>query len=113
MASNILGTIIRFIVSALVLLVVGWLLPGITVNGFTGALLAAIVIAVLGYIVEAMLGKSISPRSRGIVGFITAAVVIYLAQFIVPNYLSVNILGALLAAFVVGIIDAFVPTEVR
>jgi len=108
-----LGTIVRFIVSALVLLVIGYLLPGITVSGFIGALIAAVVIAVLGYIVESILGDKISPRSRGIVGFITAAIVIYLAQFIVPNYLSVSILGSLLAAFVIGLIDAFIPTELR
>ncbi|MFA5536482.1 MAG: phage holin family protein [Bacillota bacterium] len=113
MRGNIVGTIVRFIVSALVLMLVGWLLPGITVNGFTGALLAAVVIAVLGAIAEALMGEKISPQSRGIVGFITAAVVIYLAQFVVPSFLSVNILGALLAALVIGVIDAFVPTELR
>lgn len=113
MKGSLIGTIVRFIVSALVLMLVGWLLPGISVNGFIGALLAAVVIAVLGYLAELILGEKISPQSRGIVGFIVAAVVIYVAQFIVPNYLSVNILGALLAALVIGVIDAFVPTELR
>lgn len=108
-----IGTVVRFVVSALVLMLVGFLLPGITVSGFVGALIAAVVIAVLGYIVEALLGDKVSPRSRGLVGFITAAVVIYAAQFIIPNYLSVSLLGSLLAAFVIGIIDAFVPTEIR
>ena len=108
-----LGTIVRFIVSGLVVLLVSWFLPGVRVAGFTGALIAAAVIAVLGYLVESLLGKKISPQSRGIIGFVTSAVVIYLAQFIVPNYLSVSIIGALLAAFVIGIIDAFVPTELR
>ncbi len=109
-----LGLIIRFIVSALVLMLVSWLLPGIEVAGFVGALIAAVVIAALGYLVENFIGsKKISPQSRGIVGFLTAAVVIYLANFIIPNYLSVTIVGALLAAFVIGIIDAFVPTELR
>jgi len=108
-----IGTIVRFVVSALVLMLVGYLLPGITVSGFVGALIAAIVIAILGYLVELILGDRVSPRSRGIVGFVTAAVVIYLAQFIVPNYLSVSLLGSLLAAFVIGLVDAFVPTEIR
>lgn len=108
-----LGTIVRFITSAIVLMVVGWLLPGISVSGFTGALIAAAVIALLGYLAESLLGKSISPRSRGVVGFITAAVVIYLAQFIVPALLSVSIFGALLSAFVIGLIDLVVPTAVR
>jgi uncharacterized membrane protein YvlD (DUF360 family) len=109
-----LGVIVRFIVSALVLIVVSWLSPGFVVRGgFVGALIAAVVIAVLGYIVEALLGDRVSPQSRGIVGFITAAVVIYVAQFIIPNLLSVNLLGALIAAFIIGLIDAVVPTVLR
>ncbi|MBC7074721.1 MAG: phage holin family protein [Syntrophomonadaceae bacterium] len=113
MAIDWVGIIVRFVVSALVLMLIGYLLPGITVAGFTGALIAAIVIAVIGFAVEYVLGDKISPRSRGWVGFITAAVVIYLAQFIIPSYLSVSLLGSLLAAFVIGLVDAFVPTALR
>jgi len=108
-----LGLIVRFIVSALVLLVIAALIPGVSVAGFWGALIAAVVIAVLGYAVEAILGDRISPRSRGLVGFITAAVVIYIAQFIIPSYFSVSLIGALIAAFIIGLVDAFVPTELR
>lgn len=108
-----IGLIIRFIVSALVLMVVSFIIPGISVSGFTGALIAAIVIAVLGYIVERLMGEKVSPQNRGIVGFIVAAAVIYLAQFIVPAYIQVGIIGALLAALAIGVIDAFVPTELR
>lgn len=108
------GFAIRFVVSALVLMLVSWLLPGIQVAGFIGALVAAFVIAALGYGIERIIGnKKISPHNRGIIGFLTAAVVIYLAGFIIPGYLNVTIIGALLAAFVIGIIDAFVPTELR
>lgn len=108
-----IGFIVRFIVSALVLFLVAAVLPGITVRGFTGALIAAAIIAILGYIVERLMGDKVSPQSRGLVGFITGAVVIYLAKFIVPAYLDVSVIGALLAAFVIGIIDAFVPTLIR
>lgn len=106
-------TIIRFIVSALVLLVVSWLVPGISVAGFTGALIAAVVIALLGWAAERLLGKRITPQSRGLIGFISAAVVIYLAQFIVPGSIRVNVIGALLASLVIGLVDAVVPTELR
>lgn len=105
--------IIRFIVSALVLLVVSWLVPGISVSGFTGALIAAVVIAVLGWIAEQLLGKKATPQARGLVGFISAAVVIYLSQYIVPGSIQVNIIGALLASLVIGLVDAFVPTQLR
>ena len=35
-SQGLIGTIIRFVVSALVLLVVSWLIPGMQVAGFTG-----------------------------------------------------------------------------
>lgn len=105
--------VVRFIVSAVVLMLVGYLVPGIKVAGFWGALVAAAVIALMGWLIEKVLGDRISPRSRGFVGFIIAAIVIYLAQYAIPTLLSVTIIGALLAAFVIGLIDAFVPTELR
>ncbi len=109
-----IGLIVRFLVSAIVLLLLSWLVPGFVVaGGFFGALIAAAAIAILGWLAETVLGDRISPQSRGLVGFAVAAVVIYLAQLIVPDLLTVNIIGALIAAFVIGIIDAFVPTVLR
>lgn len=107
-----LGAVIRFVVSALVLLLLGFILPGFRIMGFVNALLAALAIAVIGYIVETLMGQRVSPQNRGIIGFLTAAVVIWLTQFIVPS-MEVSIIGALLASLVIGIIDAVVPTELR
>jgi len=107
-----LGTLVRLIVSALSLLFVGFLVPGFRVGGFGGALVAAIAIALLGYFVERLFGKEISPQSRGLVGFLIAAVVIYLTQFVVPS-MRVTFAGALLAALTIGVIGAFIPTELR
>ncbi|MCL6581914.1 MAG: phage holin family protein [Firmicutes bacterium] len=107
-----LGVVVRFVVSALVLLFLGAVLPGFRVAGFVNALIAAVAIAAIGYIVEAVLGERVSPQSRGVVGFVTAAVVIYVAQYFVPT-MRVTILGALLASLVIGVIDAIVPTELR
>ncbi len=107
-----LGAIFRFVVSALVIMFVGFLLPGVRVVNFTAALITALVIALIGWVAEQLLGKNVSPRSRGWVGFLSAAVTIYLAGWLVPGF-SVGIIGALLASFVVGLIDAVVPTEIR
>lgn len=105
--------IIRFLVSAVVLMVVGWLVPGMSVAGFGGAIVAALVIAALGWLAEKLFGKDASPQARGFTGFLIAAVVIYLAQFIVPGSIRVTIIGALLASVVIGLVDAFVPTSLR
>lgn len=105
-----LGHVIRFIVSALVLMVVGWIVPAFTVGGFWSALFLALVIAVVGWIVEGIFGKRITPFGRGIVGFLASAAVIWFAQFIVSG-VSVSIIGAILAALVIGIIDLFIPVS--
>ncbi|WP_324717845.1 phage holin family protein [Carboxydochorda subterranea] len=104
--------VVRFVVSAVVLMFVGAIVPGFRTLGFWNALLAALVIAGLGWLVEVFLGRNVSPYGRGIVGFIVSAVVIWAAQFIVPG-MSVTILGALLAALIIGVVDMFVPTALR
>jgi uncharacterized membrane protein YvlD (DUF360 family) len=107
-----LGAVVRFIVSALVLMFVGLIVPGFAVIGFWNALLAAIVIAAVGWVIEATLGKRVSPYGRGLVGFLVSAAVIWATQFVIPG-MRAGILGALLAAFVIGLIDLFVPTTLR
>lgn len=108
-----IGALVRFIVSALVLLLVGYIIPGMKVAGFTGALIAAAVIAIIGYLIEMAFGEKITKPTRGIVGFLSAAAVIYVSQFIVPGSISVTIIGALLASLVIGLIDMVVPTQLR
>ncbi|EOS55767.1 MULTISPECIES: phage holin family protein [Paenibacillus] len=105
---HFLGHVVRFIVSALVLLVVGWLVPQFSIGGFGSALLLALVIALLGWAIEGIFGTKVTPFGRGIVGFLTSALVIWLAQFIISG-VSVSVIGALLAALVIGIIDLFIP----
>lgn len=107
-----MGAVVRFIVSAVVLMLVGFLLPGFKAMTFFHALFAAIVIAALGWVVESLFGKTVSPYGRGVIGFLVSAVIIWVAQFIVPG-MSVSVISALLAAFVIGIIDLFVPTTIR
>ena len=104
--------VVRLVVSALVLMVVSWVAPGFSSLGFVSALIAAVVITVAGSIIEALLGEGISPCGRGVVGFLTSAIVIYIAQFVTPG-MEISIVGALIAAFVIGLIDMFVPTTLR
>ncbi|HEY3363684.1 MAG TPA: phage holin family protein [Symbiobacteriaceae bacterium] len=108
-----LSAIVRFIVSALVLLFVSWITPGVHVAGFTGALMASLVIAALGWAAQALLGRGASPQGRGFTSFIAAAVVIWLASALFPGWIRVTWWGAALAAFIIGLVDAVVPTELR
>lgn len=103
-----LGHVVRFIVSALVLMFVSFIVPNFSVGGFWSALFLALVIAVVGWILEGIFGKRITPFGRGLVGFVASAAIIWLAQFIVGG-VETSIIGALLAALAIGIIDLFIP----
>ncbi|BFH15803.1 phage holin family protein [Paenibacillus melissococcoides] len=105
---NFLGHVVRFIVAAIVLMVTGWIVPAFSVGGFWCALILALVIALIGWIVEGIFGKKVTPFGRGIVGFLASALVIYVAQFFVGG-VTVSVLGAILAALVIGLIDLFIP----
>lgn len=107
-----LRTIVRFVVAALVLMFIGYIVPGFSAISFGTALLAALVIAGLSYLVDLFVGKDASPYAHGVVGFLVSALVIYVSQFVVPG-LSVSVLGALLASLVIGLIDLFIPTKVK
>jgi len=106
-----IGVIIRFIVAAIVLMVTAWLTPGFSRMSFGTALVAALVIAAMDWIIQRIFKIDASPFGRGIVGFIISAVIIYLTQFLVPG-MSISIWGAIIASLIIGIIDAILPIHV-
>ena len=50
------GFIVQLVVSALVILACGKMLTGLTVNGFKGALFAAMAIAIIGFLLTLLAG---------------------------------------------------------
>lgn len=108
--NNLLRWIGRFILVAIILMITSFLTPGFSINGMWSFLIAAVVISGLDYLAELLMGVDASPFGKGIKGFIIAAIIIYLAQFLVPN-MGVTIIGAVLAAIVIGILDAVFPVR--
>lgn len=100
----------RLILVAIILGITSFLTPGFSIYGLWSYLIAAVVITALDYFVEAFMGVDASPFGKGIKGFIIAAIIIYVAQFLVPN-MRVSLLGAILAALVIGVIDAVFPSR--
>jgi putative membrane protein len=109
--SSLLGTLIRFVVNAIVLMVVSYFVPNFAIHTIWAALLAAIVISILDYAIQVIFKIDASPIGRGLSGFIVAVVIIYLTKFIVPGF-SVTWLGAIIGALLIGVIDAIVPVDV-
>lgn len=106
-----LGMIIRFIVAAIVLMITAAVTPGFSSMGFGTALLAALIIAAMDYVIQKLFRIDASPFGRGLTGFILSAVIIYLTQFLVPN-MEINLWGAVIAALIIGVIDAIIPAHV-
>jgi uncharacterized membrane protein YvlD (DUF360 family) len=98
----------RLLLIMVILGITSFLTPGFTINGLWSFLLAAVVITLLDFLVESFMGIDASSFGRGIKGFVIAAVILYLTQFLIPN-MSVSIIGAVLAAIVIGILDAVLP----
>ncbi|WP_027625987.1 phage holin family protein [Clostridium lundense] len=108
---GIMHYIIRLILTAIVLGVTSFFTPGFSITGMWSMLLAAVVITLIDALVESLMGVDASPFGKGFKGFVIAAIIIYITQFIVPN-MRVSIIGAILAAIVIGIIDAILPGRV-
>jgi uncharacterized membrane protein YvlD (DUF360 family) len=102
--NGLMSWIGKLIIVSIILGISSFLTPGFSIRGLFSFFIAAIVITTLDYLVDKMMGVDVSPFGRGVRGFIISAIIIYVAQFIVPN-MHVSIFGALLAALVIGILD--------
>jgi uncharacterized membrane protein YvlD (DUF360 family) len=101
----------RLVIMAVVLMIVSFFTPGFSINGLWSFVIAAVVICLLDYLAEAVMKVDASPFGKGLKGFLLSAVILYVAQFLVPN-MSVSIWGALIGALAIGVLDAVFPTRV-
>lgn len=100
--------IIRVVVGAIVLAITAFLTPGFTIDGLWSLILGAIVLAGLDYVASRIFRVNATPFGRGITGFILAAVILYATQFFITGY-AVSFWGAIIGAFIYGIVDAIIP----
>lgn len=63
---GLIPALLSLVVSAVVLLIADRFLPGMKVNGFVGALVAAIAIAVLSFIVAWLFGRDSNTTDQGL-----------------------------------------------
>ena len=102
--------LIKVLVSGLAILLTSALSIGIQIDGYTTAILAAVVIGILDWAINKFTGVDASPFGRGAVGFIVAALILFITGRIVDGF-NVTIIGALVGAIVLGIVDSFLPAD--
>lgn len=107
--SSTVGQVIwRLVSAAVVLAITAFFTPGFSINNFWALALAAVVLTALDYIIVKFTGLEASPFGKGFVGFIVAAVVLYITQFLVAGY-TISWLGAIIGALVYGVVDYLIP----
>lgn len=106
---NLGGLIVRILVGALVVAITAFFTPGFSNTGGIWSLtVAAIVIGILEYIVVNFTGLSASPFGKGIAGFLVTAVILYVTGLVVSG-LNISVLGALIGALVMGVVESILP----
>ena len=112
--------LLHWILSALVLLLVAYFVPGFHVNGFVAALIAAAVIALINATLGAVLKFFTFPvavLTLGIIWLIVNALMLELAAWLVPGFqidsFKAAFLGAILLALLNLIVHALTKEEHR
>ena len=105
-SSSFLQIVGRLIVSAIVLAITAFFTPGFHIANVWALVLAAIVLAVIDYLIVKFTGLHASP----FVGFVLSAIVLYITQYIVAGY-TISWMAAIVGALIYGVVDYFLPGD--
>ena len=100
----------RLVAAAIVLAITAFFTPGFSISTIWSLALAAIVLTIMDYLIVKFTGLHASPFGKGFVGFILAAVTLYLTQYFVAGY-SISWIAAIIGALIYGVIDYIIPGE--
>ena len=100
----------RLVTAAIVLAVTAFFTPGFTINNIWTLAIAAIVLTVIDYLIVKFTGLQASQFGKGFVGFVLAAITLYVTQFFVAGY-SISWMAAIIGAVIYGIVDYIIPGE--
>ena len=103
---------IRFLSSLSIFAVTVFFTPNFNLSSFPILIISAVAIIILDYLMSIITGIHDMPLGRGLVGFTTAAIIIYLTQFIVDGY-YISITSSLIASAIYGVIDSMLPNNVK
>ena len=98
----------RLITAAIVLGITAFFTPGFSINSIWALAAAAIVLTVIDYLITKFTGLHASSFGKGFVGFVLAAVVLYVTQYFVAGY-TISWIAAIVGALVYGVVDYFIP----
>ena len=100
----------RLVTAAIVLAITAFFTPGFEISNIWALAAAAVVLTVIDYLITKFTGLHASSFGKGFVGFVLAAVVLYVTQYFVAGY-TISWIAAIVGALVYGVVDYFLPGE--
>ena len=100
----------RLVTAGIVLAITAFFTPGFTINNIWSLAIAAIVLTLIDYLIVKFTGLDATPFGKGFVGFVLAAVTLYVTQYFVAGY-SISLIAAIIGALIYGIVDYIIPGE--
>ena len=104
-AGQVIG---RLITAAIVLAITAFFTPGFSINNIWTLAIAAIVLTLIDYLIVKFTGLEATPFGKGFVGFVLAAVTLYVTQYFVAGY-SISWMAAIIGALIYGVVDYIIP----
>lgn len=101
--------LVKWLISAVALLVVAYFVPGVAVSGFTAALVAAAAIGLINATLGAVIKFLAWPArilTLGLASLVINALMLMLAASIVPGFRVSGFLAALLGSVLLSIVTA-------
>lgn len=100
--------LLKYISSTAVLSLTTIFTPNFHIESFPILLLSSLIIILLDYMLGIITDVHDTLYGRGIISFVSAAIIIYITQFIVIGY-YISIPSSIIAALIYGVISSFIP----
>lgn len=100
----------RLVTSAVILAITAFFTPGFSISNVWSLILAAVCLTVIDYLITKLTGLHASAFGKGFVGFILAAIVLYVTQYFVAGY-AISWIAAIIGALIYGVVDYFIPGD--
>jgi putative membrane protein len=104
-----MSVITNLIISTLAVIVIAYILPGVTVTGLISAFIVAIVLGILNILIRPLLiilTLPINILTLGLFTFVINAVIVLIASAIVPGFKVNGFWAALVFAIVLAVINS-------
>ena len=106
-----LNILVRWLILAVVIIFIAWLVPGISVDNFTTAMLACVVIGLINAFIRPVVefvSLPVNFLTLGLFSFVINALLLMLAGYVTPGFQVDGFLSALLGSIVLSLLSPVV-----